>query len=176
MTKMTLYWQNGGYQKISHIILAKWHIFIFLILDLTFLLLSQLQRRVYADKEKKRAREKILWKSEFMKGKTQAVLDAAKRALHLVNHDSRVGLGAAESIKRFGLERLVNIKSVCFHTTLKNLATSCVTMSINATFANEEETQSVPYYGCLNKELVPKMANHIAHFMFRDKNKDKGMI
>ena len=109
-----------------------------------------------------------------MKGKTQAVLDAARRALHLVNHDSRVGLGAAESIKRFGLERLVNIKSVCFHTTLKTLATSCVTMRINITFANEDEMQSLPYYGCLNKELVSKMANHIAHFMFRDRQNDKG--
>jgi hypothetical protein len=133
-----------------------------------------LQRRVYEDKEKKRAKEKQLWKSEFMKGKTQAVLDAARRALHLVNHDSRVGIGASESIKRFGLERLVNIESVCFHTTLKTLATSCVTMRINATFASEDETQSLPYYGCLNKELVSKMANHIARYMFRDKLKDKG--
>ena len=127
------------------------------------------QRRVYAEKEKNRAREKTLWKSEFMKGKTQAVLDAARRALHLVNHDSRVGLGAAASIKRFGLERLVNIKSICFHTTLKTLATSCVTMRINTSFANKDEMQSIPNYGCLNRELVPKLANHIAHFMFHDK-------
>ncbi|XP_028408464.1 uncharacterized protein LOC114531030 isoform X2 [Dendronephthya gigantea] len=136
--------------------------------------LQTIARRVYAEKEKKRAREKILWKSEFMKGKTQAVLDAARRALHLVNHDSRVGLGAAASIKRFGLERLVNIRSICFHTTLKTLATSCVTMRINTSFANKDEMQSIPYYGCLNRELVPKLANHIAHFMFHDKKKDEG--
>ena len=129
---------------------------------------------MYDDKERKRAREKIVWKTEYMKGKTQAVLDAARRALLLVNHDTRVGLGAAESIKRFGLERLVNIKAVCFHTTLKTLATSCLTMRINATFASKDETQSLPYYGCLNRDLVPKMANHIAHFMFHKSSKHKG--
>lgn len=138
------------------------------------LIFSRSQKLVYADREKKRAREKIVWETEFLKGKTQAVLDAARRALHLVNHDTRVGLGAAESIKRFGLERLVNIKAVCFHTTLKTLATSCLTMRINATFASKDDTQSLPYYGCLNRELVPKMANHIAHFMFHKSRKHKG--
>ncbi len=27
------YWQNGGYKKISDIIFAEWHVFIFLIFD-----------------------------------------------------------------------------------------------------------------------------------------------
>lgn len=111
-----------------------------------------------------------------MKGKTQAVLDAARRAVDLVNHDSRRGLDTAKTIKRFGLERMVNVRSVCFHTTLKKLATSCVTMTINASFANVEEMQSLPYYGCLNRDLVPKIANHIANFMFRDKKRDQGKV
>ena len=30
------YWKNGGYKKISDIIFAEWHIFIFLIFAFTF--------------------------------------------------------------------------------------------------------------------------------------------
>ena len=129
---------------------------------------NRFQKRVYKDKDNKGKSDETVWKSEYLKGKTQAVLDAARRALDLVNHDSQIGLGAAASIKRFGLQRLVNIQSVCFQTSLKTLATSCVRMKINATFGDEPNTRSIPYYGCLNKELVPKMANYITSFMFFD--------
>ena len=135
---------------------------------MTNLLFNRLQRRVYKDKEKKEANDRTLWQSEYLKGKTQAVLDAARRALNLVNHGSQVGLEAAASIKRFGLQRLVNIQSVCFQTPLKTLATSCLSMRINAKFADQPGLSSIPFYGCLNKEIVPKMATHLTKYVLAD--------
>ena len=106
--------------------------------------------------------------SEFSKGKTKAVLDAAGKALSLIDRDSTIGIEASKSIKHFGLENVLKIHSICFQAPVNSLATSCINISINASLMGSNETKLLPFKGCLNNELVPRMARFLANYLFPD--------
>ena len=106
--------------------------------------------------------------SEFSKGKTKAVLDAARKALSLIDRDSTIGIEASDSIKHYGLENVLKIQSICFQAPVDTLATSCINMTVNASVMGSDEIKSLPFHACLNKELVPRMARFLANYLFPD--------
>lgn len=106
--------------------------------------------------------------SEFSKGKTKAVLDAAGKALSLIDRDSTIGIEASKSIKHVGLENVLKIQSICFQAPVDSLATSCINMSVNASVMGSDEVKTLPFHACLNKELVPRMGRFLANFLFPD--------
>lgn len=109
--------------------------------------------------------------SEFSKGKTKAVLDAAAKALSLIDRDSTLGIQAARAIRRFGIDNVVNISSVCFATPVQNLSTGCIEVKIKATLLGQK--RSLDFNACLNQELIPKMAHFVADAMFPNIEKSK---
>jgi hypothetical protein len=111
---------------------------------------------------------KNLFDAEFSKGQTKAVLDAAGKALVLIDRDSLTGIEASKAIKRYGLQNLVNIRSICFKVPLESLASSCINMHVNMTTAGSNEEKSYPLKTCLNKDLVPNIARFVANTMFPD--------
>ena len=106
--------------------------------------------------------------AEFSKGKTKAVLDAAGKALSLIDRDSTIGIEASKSIKHVGLENVLKIQSICFQAPVDSLATSCINMSVNASVMGSDEVKTLPFHACLNKELVPRMARFLANYLFPD--------
>ena len=106
--------------------------------------------------------------SEFSKGKTKAVLDAAGKALSLIDRDSTIGIEASKSIKHVGLENVLKIQSICFQAPVDSLASSCINMSVNASIMGSDEIKTLPFHACLNKELVPRMARFLANYLFPD--------
>lgn len=104
--------------------------------------------------------------SEFSKGKTKAVLDAAGKALSLIDRDSTIGIEASKSIKHFGLENVLKIQSICFQAPVDSLATSCINMSVNASVMGSDDVKTLPFHACLNKELVPRIARFLANYLF----------
>lgn len=106
--------------------------------------------------------------SEFSKGKTKAVLDAAGKALSLIDRDSTIGIEASKSIKHVGLENVLKIQSICFQAPVDSLATSCINMSVNASVMGSDDVKTLPFHACLNKELVPRMARFLANYLFPD--------
>ena len=109
-----------------------------------------------------------MFDSEFSKGKTKAVLDAAGKALSLIDRDSTIGIEASKSIKHYGLENVLKIHSICFQAPVDSLATSCINMSVNASVMGSDEVKTLPFHACLNKELVPRMARFLANYLFPD--------
>ena len=106
--------------------------------------------------------------SEFSKGKTKAVLDAAGKALSLIDRDSTIGIEASKSIKHIGLENVLKIQSICFQAPVDSLATSCINMTVNASVMGSNDVKMLPFHACLNKELVPRMARFLANYLFPD--------
>ena len=106
--------------------------------------------------------------SEFSKGKTKAVLDAAGKALSLIDRDSTIGIEASKSIKHYGLKNVLKIQSVCFQAPVDTLATSCINMTVNASVLGSDDIKTLPFHACLNKELVPRMARFLANYLFPD--------
>ena len=106
--------------------------------------------------------------SEFSKGKTKAVLDAAGKALSLIDRDSTIGIEASKSIKHVGLENVLRIQSICFQAPVDSLASSCINMSVNASIMGSDEIKTLTFHACLNKELVPRMARFLANYLFPD--------
>ena len=111
--------------------------------------------------------------SEFSKGKTKAVLDAAGKALSLIDRDSTIGIEASKSIKHVGLENVLKIQSICFQAPVDSLASSCINMSVNASIMGSDEIKTLPFHACLNKELVPRMARFLANYLFPDIGSNK---
>ena len=109
-----------------------------------------------------------LYDAEFSKGKSKAVLDAAGKALSLIDRDSTIGIEASKAIKRVGLENLIKLQSICFDVPVESLATSCIDMHINVSIMNKSEFTSLPFHGCLNEELVPRIARFLANDVFPD--------
>lgn len=65
--------------------------------------------------------------AEENKGKHKAVLEAAADAKRLVVEDSGPGLNAADASKNFGaFSDWIKIESVCYNTTLEEVATGCM--------------------------------------------------
>ncbi|EDO40832.1 predicted protein [Nematostella vectensis] len=104
--------------------------------------------------------------AEFSKGKTKAVLDAAGKALSLIDRDASTGISASRAIKRHGINGLLNLTSICFTTPVERLATSCIPMNISASLLGSNDVKSLPFSACLNKQLVPNIARFLANTMF----------
>ena len=119
-------------------------------------------------KERMNLATQRLYDAEFSKGRTKAVLDAAGKALSLIDRDSTIGIEASRAVKRFGVKNLLRINSICFQVPVESLASSCVDMNINATILNKTENVSLPFHGCLNKQLVPRLARYLANNVFPD--------
>lgn len=111
---------------------------------------------------------KKLFDAEFSKGKTKAVLDAAGKALSLIDHDSSTGISASKAIKQYGLDKLVNVTSLCFNAPLESLAKSCVNVRVNFTTSSSTGVKSYPFDACLNKDVVPSLAEFVANTLFPD--------
>lgn len=126
-------------------------------------------RDIYFD-QKRRVNNvtQSVFDAEFSKGKTKAVLDAAGKALSLIDRDSTIGIEASKSIKHVGLENVLKIQSICFQAPVDSLATSCINMSVNASVMGSDEVKTLPFHACLNKELVPRMARFLANYLFPD--------
>lgn len=111
---------------------------------------------------------KKLFDAEFSKGKTKAVLDAAAKALSLIDHDSSTGIRASKALKQYGIDKLVNVTSLCFNSPLETLTDSCVNVKVNFSTSVGTGMNSYDFNTCLNKDVVSNLGQFVANSLFPD--------
>ena len=97
--------------------------------------------------------------------KAERFVEVAEKAFNAVEKAVQVGLDIGKSLANYTVQKLVNIHSICFNTSLEKASTSCFSVSVNATFFGSKHVDFATDT-CLDVSFIKTIAKVIKEKLF----------